>query len=95
MFETAEPLKYLFFMNALCIAFVDVVIDGMNCIQQRKDPKNGAEDLQSFSWVSHSIGQIFGSIGGGVITKYFNGTYAFYMYSLTVLGEMASACNMS
>lgn len=45
IFDSPEPLKYIFFTNALCIAFVDVVIDGMNCIQQRKDPVNGAEDL--------------------------------------------------
>ena len=45
VFESAKPLKYIFFLNALCIAFVDVVIDGINCIQQRKDPINGAEDL--------------------------------------------------
>jgi len=49
-FSSANTLVNIFFMCSLCGAFMDCVIDGVTCIQQRNDPLNGAQDLQTWSW---------------------------------------------
>ena len=45
---------------------MDAVVDGITCVQQRKEPDKGAQDLQTFSWISQSIGAITASIMGGL-----------------------------
>ena len=42
VFENYETLELMFFIASMCGAFMDVVIDGLTTIQQRKDPDNGA-----------------------------------------------------
>ena len=42
VFETYRPLMYFFFACSLCGAFMDTVIDGVTCVEQRKDPVFGA-----------------------------------------------------
>ena len=44
-FEDKMYFFWLFFTVAFCSCFMDVVIDGICCIMQRKDPVNGAHDL--------------------------------------------------
>lgn len=42
VFKDYSVLMWLFWVNSLCGAFMDVVIDGITCVEQRKDPKFGA-----------------------------------------------------
>lgn len=44
-FQNYHVLMWLFFTCSLCGAFMDTVIDGICCVQQRRDPKLGAQDL--------------------------------------------------
>jgi len=48
--------NYLVFMYLITLvsfrgAFMDVVIDGIMTVQQRRDSENGAADLQTISWL--------------------------------------------
>ena len=58
---------YLCFIISLSGAFMDVVIDGICCVQQRLDPQNGAQDLQTLSWVFLGIGSIFASLTASIM----------------------------
>ena len=53
---------------ALSEAFVNVVADAIMCIQARKDPEHGSQDLIAFSWLATGVGGILGCIIGGVMT---------------------------
>ncbi|KAG6591100.1 Folate-Biopterin transporter (FBT) family [Phytophthora cinnamomi] len=55
-------------LNSLSTAVIDVVIDARVVEMSRLDPKNGAGDLQSVSWVSLSVGGILGSFLSGPAT---------------------------
>lgn len=53
----------------------------MLCIQARKDPTHGSQDLISYSWLATGIGGLMGSVLGGVVTQYFHPKYGFFGYS--------------
>ncbi|CEG47852.1 Major facilitator superfamily domain, general substrate transporter [Plasmopara halstedii] len=55
-------------LNSLSAAVIDVVIDARVVEMSRLDPKYGANDLQSVSWVSMSVGGVLGSIMSGPAT---------------------------
>lgn len=67
---------------SLCTAFSDVVIDSIMVVQARKDPENGAEELQSFSWIVVSIGGMLGSIIGAYLTEYHTPEVSYALYSV-------------
>lgn len=73
---------------------MDVVIDGICCVQQRKDPVNGAQDLQTYSWVSLSISQILTGYIGGYLYENSEGRYAFILYAAVVFFSLIFAYNM-
>ncbi|TDH73190.1 hypothetical protein CCR75_003206 [Bremia lactucae] len=56
-------------LNSLSTAVIDVVIDARVVEMSRLDPKYGANDLQSVSWVSMSVGGVLGSILSGPATQ--------------------------
>lgn len=55
-------------VNSLSAAVIDVVIDARVVEMSRLDPKHGANDLQSISWMSMSLGGVFGSFLSGPAT---------------------------
>ena len=65
--KSSSTLVWIFIICSLCGAFMDSVIDGITCVQQRKDHKYGAQDLQTWSWTFQSVGGISSSIIGGFI----------------------------
>jgi len=61
------------------------------------DPKSGAQDLQTFSWVSYGLGSIFAAQIGGYVVQYYKGKsrYAFFLYAIIIMFSMIFAYNMS
>ncbi|RMX66691.1 hypothetical protein DD238_004469 [Peronospora effusa] len=55
-------------VNSLSTAVIDVVIDARVVEMSRLDPKYGANDLQSVSWISMSLGGVLGSFLSGPAT---------------------------
>lgn len=55
-------------VNSLSAAVIDVVIDARVVEMSRLDPKYGANDLQSVSWMSMSVGGVLGSFLSGPAT---------------------------
>jgi len=49
---------------------MDVVVDGLMVVQQRRDPTSGSEDLQTYSWCLVGVGGVIGSLTGGFLTQY-------------------------
>lgn len=59
----------LLVLTALTGAIMDVVVDGLMVVQQRRDPNSGSEDLQTYCWAMVGLGGIIGSLGGGYLTE--------------------------
>lgn len=55
-------------LNSLSTAVIDVVIDARVVEMSRLDPKYGANDLQSVSWISMAVGGVLGSFLSGPAT---------------------------
>ncbi|TYZ61687.1 hypothetical protein PybrP1_005699 [[Pythium] brassicae (nom. inval.)] len=55
-------------VNSLSAAVIDVVIDARVVEMSRLDPKHGANDLQSISWMAMSLGGVLGSVLSGPAT---------------------------
>ena len=64
------------FLQSLAIAFSDVIVDALMCIQARRY-KDGAEDLQTLSWSCLSIGGLAGSIAAAFLTENYNPAICF------------------
>lgn len=74
---------------------MDTVIDGVNCIQQRRDPKDGAQDLQTLAWGAQSLAAIYSSSMGGYLTDQGLARYSFYQYAVVSLVGGLTALMMS
>lgn len=74
---------------------MDTVIDGVNCIQQRRDPKGGAQDLQTLAWGAQSLAAIYSSSMGGYLTDQGLARYSFYQYAVVSLVGGLTALMMS
>lgn len=73
---------------------MDTTIDAITCAQQRKDPKHGAQDLQTWSWFFSASGSIFSSLVGGFIVQYSEARYCFYLYSIVTFGSLLTGIYM-
>lgn len=82
---TVDVIVALCFVNSLCSAVMDVVVDGLMVIMAKKDPLVGSEDLQTFSWVMYGVGGVIGSIIGGEITNNLDPYDTFYVIALVGL----------
>ena len=70
--------------TSLCLAFINVVVDAIMCIQARKDPEHGSQDLMSIAWMAQGIGGVAGCILGGVMTE--NGTTRYSYLIMSIMG---------
>ncbi|KAF1787643.1 Major facilitator superfamily domain [Phytophthora cactorum] len=55
-------------LQSLSVAVIDVVIDARVVEISRLDPENGANDLQSLSWIATSLGGMLGAFLSGPAT---------------------------
>ena len=78
---TPLSVAILLFCAALSEAFVNVVSDAIMCIQARKDPVHGSQNLISYSWLCTGVGGIIGSFASGILTQYYHPKYSFLLYS--------------
>ena len=84
------------FASNLSVAFADVIVDSLMCIQSRKNPKTGSEELNSFSWTCYSIGAFSGSFAAAFLTENYEPKYC-YAYSCLmgfVMAFVASRLNV-
>ncbi|KAG7379619.1 hypothetical protein PHYPSEUDO_008346 [Phytophthora pseudosyringae] len=58
----------LLMLQSLSVAVIDVVIDARVVEISRLDPENGANDLQSLSWIATSLGGMLGAFLSGPAT---------------------------
>ena len=66
--ESKYIITFFLTLYAVNVAFNDAIIDALMCMQARRDPINGSEDLNSYTWIWLSIGGIIGSISAGFLT---------------------------
>jgi len=78
---SALHVAILLTFAAMSEAFVNVVADAIMCIQARKDPEHGSQDLIAFSWLATGLGGILGSFASGILTQYYHPKYSFLLYS--------------
>jgi hypothetical protein len=53
--------------NGLSGAVLDVVTDGLICINSRLDPVHGSSDLWTYAWIMQGLGGFSGCILGGYL----------------------------
>jgi len=78
----AFSVAILLCISSLCLAFVNVVVDAIMCIQSRKDPNHGSQDLFSVAWMGQGLGGVAGCILGGYMTEYGHPKYSFLIMSI-------------
>lgn len=82
------------FLTNLSSAIIDVVIDARVVEMSRLDPKHGANDLQSVSWISMSIGGVLGSFLSGPATEGLGVRGVFFFASVGPLTILAFSLAM-
>lgn len=78
----------------LSSAIIDVVIDARVVEMSRLDPKHGANDLQSVSWISMSVGGVLGSFLSGPATENLGVRGVFFFASVGPLTILALSLAM-
>jgi predicted MFS family arabinose efflux permease len=86
LFEIKHGLSVamLLGVTSLCLAFINVVVDAIMCIQARKDPEHGSQDLMSIAWMAQGIGGVAGCVLGGYMTE--NGTTKYSYLIMSIMG---------
>ena len=54
-------------------------------IQARKNPDDGSEDLQTFSWTIMSLGGLIGALAAAFLTENYEPRYCFLMSAVISL----------
>ena len=84
-YESSDSLLFLLIIVSFSGAFLDVVVDGVSCIQQRRDLKYGSQDLNTWAWGFQGLGAIFSAGQGGYIAEHSKARYAFIAYAVIAL----------
>lgn len=69
-------------ITAMAEAFVNVVADAIMCVQARRDPEYGTQDLIAYSWMATGVGGLLGCLVGGVMTQYTHPRWSYLLYSV-------------
>ena len=92
IFENPGPGVAIITLAMFSMAMSDVVVDGLTVDQQRLDPKNGSEDLQSYVWAVAGVSGVIGYIAGGILTEYGYARQSFYLAAVMAVIVLISAC---
>jgi hypothetical protein len=65
---TPNAVAILLTITSFSESFTNVVVDAIMCVQSRKDPRHGSQNLISLIYVSSGIGGSLGSVIGGLMT---------------------------
>ena len=65
---SALTVTILLTIANLSEAFVNVMADALLCIQARRDPRDGSQNLIALSFMSNGFGGVVGGITGGLMT---------------------------
>jgi folate/biopterin transporter len=92
----STPMSFLFFLtlDSISTAATDVVIDARVVEIARIDPKNGANDLQTISWIMLSFGGILGSFLSGAATQQLGNRQVFLISSIGPLLVLLNSLTM-
>ena len=74
---------------------MDVVIDGLTTIQQRRDPNSGSEDLQTFQFIGSSMGMMCSASIGSAFTHFGCPRRSFIVWAVVGMFVTLSAFKMS
>lgn len=93
-FEISNGLAVamLLSITSMCIAFINVVVDAIVCVQARRDPEHGSQDLMSLAWIANGIGGVAGCLLGGYMTQYCHPKYSFLIFS--IMGLVLALCGL-
>lgn len=93
-FEITHGLSVavLLSVSSMCIAFINVVVDAIVCVQARKDPVHGSQDLMSLAWIANGLGGVAGCLLGGYMTQYCHPKYSFLIFS--IMGLILALCGL-
>ena len=80
-FESATPISFIGMFVIASVTFSDLIVDSIMVVQQRKNPKNGAEVLNTYTRVFMFSGALVGSILGGYMVQHFHPKWCFFIYS--------------
>ena len=97
VFEISHALSValLLSVTSMCIAFINVVVDAIVCVQARKDPLHGSQELMSLAWMAQGFGGVIGCLLGGYMTQYCHPKYSFLIFSVMGLVLAVSGCFLS
>jgi predicted MFS family arabinose efflux permease len=94
-FENPAPVAYLMMIINMSLAFMDLVVDSIMVVQQRRDLKNGAEVLRSYASSFQMTGILLGSCVGGYMNQYYHPKWTFLLYSAIGASVAVSGCTLS
>ena len=94
-FKGAGPIAYLSMFVNLSQAFMDLIVDSIMVVQQRRDLRNGSEVLRSYASFFQMTGLLIGSSLGGWMNQHFHPKWTFLVYSPFGLVVAIAGCRLS
>ena len=94
-FTRPGPIAYLAMFVNLSQAFMDLIVDSIMVVQQRRDLKNGSELLRSYASFFQMSGLLTGSSLGGWMNQHYHPKWCFLVYSPFGLVVAIAGCCLS
>jgi len=83
--ESVNMATLMMMLTSMSVAMNDVIVDSLMVIQSRRFPKDGSDELQSWSWCCLALGGIIGSIIAAILTENHHPSTCFAAASFTGL----------
>lgn len=78
--DSAAIVCLLLVLASLSMAFSNVVVDAILCVQARKDPRLGSQDLLSLAWLTQGVAGVIGCIVAAFLLQDVHPKWAFLVY---------------